>query len=166
MHVLTTVLKCVLTMVRVEMWCLCGQVLTVTHGAGMDRAGAGSLQLFHCRTWLNLPSWGGGTSGKPYLRKDETLLDREVWDKMWEKQTCRHQGLTRRNSDPVARAQTALQSVVETAVRQLVPSCRFWNTAAAALLQQGNTFSRHMQPENDCRSGYLAGELSCIIKVF
>lgn len=31
MNVLTTVLKCVLTMVRVEMWCLCGQVLTVTH---------------------------------------------------------------------------------------------------------------------------------------
>lgn len=28
---LTTVLKCVLTMVKVEMWCLCGQVLTVTH---------------------------------------------------------------------------------------------------------------------------------------
>lgn len=56
MYILTTVLKYVLMVAEVEVWCLCGKVLTVTDSAGMGTAGASSLQLAHCRTWLNLPS--------------------------------------------------------------------------------------------------------------
>lgn len=128
MYILPRVFNYLLTVVRVEIRCLCGRVLTVTHGAGMDTASASSLQLVHCRTWLNLVAPLGNLFKeriKHCLAEGcETKCERSrpAGTKTWQ------EGI----GGAVTRAQIPLQWVVETVVGHFVPHSGFWRIAVAA----------------------------------